>query len=388
MKQPFKLSWNSVEKLAELYTTPFLVLSLGQVEYNYKILQQHLPGVKVFYAMKSNPEPSLIKKLAALGSSFDVASDGEIYALSEMGIAPERMVYANPVKTTRGLAAARQVGVRQFTFDSASEIDKIAGVIPGATVLLRIRIDNDASLVDLNKKFGADAGEALGLLCRARERGLDAAGLCFHVGSQNTSAEAYLYALSVSRCIFDAAAHEGIRLRILDIGGGFPIPTGDLNVNVKALAERIQKQLAIFFPDTEIWTEPGRFISGTTMNLVTRVIGTQVRNGKQWYFLDEGLYGTFSGILFDHWEYEMETAKTKKSPEIEATFAGPSCDSLDIVSRDRKTVPLNVDDLILVPNCGAYSSASATTFNGFAKAEIVVWEEVKEKLQESMMAVS
>lgn len=388
MKQPFKLSWNSVEKLAELYTTPFLVLSLGQVEYNYKILQQHLPGVKVFYAMKSNPEPSLIKKLAALGSSFDVASDGEIYALSEMGIAPERMVYANPVKTTRGLAAARQVGVRQFTFDSASEIDKIAGVIPGATVLLRIRIDNDASLVDLNKKFGADAGEALGLLCRARERGLDAAGLCFHVGSQNTSAEAYLYALSVSRRIFDAAAHEGIRLRILDIGGGFPIPTGDLNVNVKALAERIQKQLAIFFPDTEIWTEPGRFISGTTMNLVTRVIGTQVRNGKQWYFLDEGLYGTFSGILFDHWEYEMETAKTKKSPEIEATFAGPSCDSLDIVSRDRKTVPLNVDDLILVPNCGAYSSASATTFNGFAKAEIVVWEEVKEKLQESMMAVS
>lgn len=388
MKQPFKLSWNTVEKLAELYTTPFLVLSLSQVEYNYKFLQQHLPGVKVFYAMKSNPELSLIKKLAALGSSFDVASDGEIYALSEMGIAPERMVYANPVKTARGLAAARQVGVRQFTFDSASEIDKIAGVIPGAIVLLRIRIDNDASLVDLNKKFGADAGEALGLLRRARERGLDAAGLCFHVGSQNTSAEAYLYALSVSRRIFDAAVHEGIRLRILDIGGGFPIPTGDLNVDVKALAERIQKQLAIFFPDTEIWTEPGRFISGTTMNLVTRVIGTQVRNGKQWYFLDEGLYGTFSGILFDHWEYEMETAKTKKGPEIEATFAGPSCDSLDIVSRDRKTVPLNVDDLILVPNCGAYSSASATTFNGFAKAEIVVWEEVKEKLQESMMAVS
>ncbi|SHE38689.1 type III PLP-dependent enzyme [Desulforamulus putei] len=388
MKQPFKLSWNAVERLAERYATPILVLSLSQVEYNYKFFQQHLPGVKVFYAMKSNPEPRLIKKLADLGSSFDVASDGEIYALSEMGIPPERMVYANPVKTPRGLAAAQKMGVRQFTYDSESEIDKIAGFIPGATVLLRIRIDNNTSLVDLNKKFGTDPREALALLRRARDRGLDAAGLCFHVGSQNTAAEAYLYALSVSRRIFDAAAREGIKLRILDIGGGFPIPTGDLNIDVIAMVEQIQKQLAKLFPHTEIWTEPGRFISGTTMNLITRVIGTQVRNGKQWYYLDEGLYGTFSGILFDHWEYEMETAKTKKGPEIEAIFAGPSCDSLDIVFRDRKTVPLEVDDLILVPNCGAYSSASATTFNGFAKAEIVVWEEVKEKLQQNMAAVS
>ncbi|MCL5290309.1 MAG: type III PLP-dependent enzyme [Bacillota bacterium] len=388
MRQPFKLSWNTVEKLAERYTTPFLVLSLDQVEYNYRFLQQHLPGVNVFYAMKSNPEPQLINKLAELGSSFDVASDGEIYALSEMGIAPERMVYANPVKTARGLTAAKEVGVRQFTFDSASEIDKIADFIPGATVLLRIRIDNTASLVDLNKKFGADAGEAIGLLRRAKERGLDAAGLCFHVGSQNTSSEAYLNALSVSRHIFDSAALEGMQLRILDIGGGFPIPTGDLNVDMQAMLEQIQRPLAKFFPNTEIWAEPGRFISGTTMNLVTRVIGTQVRSGNQWYFLDEGLYGTFSGILFDHWEYELETSKSKKGPEIEATFAGPSCDSLDVVARNRKTVSLEMDEVVLVPNCGAYSSASSTTFNGFAKAEVLIWEEVQQKLQKDMMAVS
>ncbi|CCO07100.1 Lysine/ornithine decarboxylase [Desulforamulus hydrothermalis Lam5 = DSM 18033] len=388
MQQTFKLSWDAVESLASRYATPLLVLSLEQVEYNYNFLQQHLPGVKVYYAVKSNPEPSLVKKLAQLGSSFDVASDGEILALRELGIPPERMVYANPVKTARGLAVAQQTGVRQFTFDSATEIDKIAAYLPGATVLLRVRIDNDASLVNLNKKFGADAREALDLLLLARQKGLDVAGLCFHVGSQNNSAAAYLDALLAAHEIFQAAALAGLKLRILDIGGGFPIPTGKTNIDTMAMLKKIHQQLVALFPNTEIWSEPGRFISGTAMNLITSVIGAQIRNGRQWYYLDEGLYGTFSGILFDHWEYEMETARGKQGPEIEATFAGPSCDSLDIVFPNRRTVRLELGDLILVPNCGAYSSASATTFNGFAKAAVVVWEEVKEKLQPSMAAVS
>lgn len=388
MTQFFKLPWGAVERLADDYGTPLLILSLKQVEYNYNFLQQHLPGVKIFYAVKSNPDTRLIQKLANMGCSFDVASDGEISRLIEMGITPEQMVYANPVKTTKGIEVANAMGVRRFTFDSVSEINRLARSIPGATVLLRIRIDNKHSLVDLNKKFGADPNEAIPMLRLAHENGLDVSGLSFHVGSQNTSADAYLDALSLSRQIFDTAAREGINLRILDIGGGFPIPTGDLNIDIVVMTGQIQSAIAKLFPNTEIWAEPGRFLSGTTMNLITRVIGSQVRNGKQWYYLDEGLYGTFSGILFDHWQYEMEIAKTKKGPEIEATFAGPSCDSLDVVFRDRKTAPLDLDDLLLVPNCGAYSSASATTFNGFAKAETVIWEEVREKLLQPIKAVS
>lgn len=388
MTQFFKLPWGAVERLADDYGTPLLILSLKHVEYNYNFLQQHLPGVKIFYAVKSNPDTRLIQKLANMGCFFDVASDGEISRLIEMGITPEQMVYANPVKTTKGIEVANATGVRRFTFDSVSEINRLARSIPGATVLLRIRIDNKHSLVDLNKKFGADPNEAIPLLRLAHENGLDVAGLSFHVGSQNTSADAYLDALSLSRQIFDTAAREGINLRILDVGGGFPIPTGDLNIDIVVMTGQIQSAIAKLFPNTEIWAEPGRFLSGTTMNLITRVIGSQVRNGKQWYYLDEGLYGTFSGILFDHWQYEMEIAKTKKGPEIEATFAGPSCDSLDVVFRDRKTTPLDLDDLLLVPNCGAYSSASATTFNGFARAETVIWEEVREKLLQAIKAVS
>lgn len=382
----FKLSSTAVEALASTYGTPLLVLSLEQVRQNYNFLQQQLPNVKLFYAVKSNPDINLISSLAAMGSYFDVASAGEITALSDMGIAPERMVYANPIKTIGGLEASNRAGVNQFTFDSVGELRKLAHYTPGATVLLRIRIDNKASLVDLNKKFGVSPQEALELLLLARDLGLDMAGLCFHVGSQNTSAGAYINALNISRTIFDQAAEMGLALRILDIGGGFPIPTGTEHIDVIKMTEEIRNGLARLFPQTEIWAEPGRFISGTAMNLITRVIGTQVRDGRQWYFLDEGIYGTFSGILFDHWDYELETYK--KGPEIVATFAGPSCDSLDVVFQNRRTVPLTMDDLVLVPNCGAYSSASATTFNGFDKAETVVWEEVQDKLRLGLMVAS
>jgi len=378
MKQYFNLSQAAVQQIAKTYGTPTLVLSLEQIARNYSFLTEHMPGVKFYYAVKSNPDEPIVRTLADLGSCFDVASDGEMLMLSDMGIEPGRMVYANPVKTANGLEVARQKGINSFTFDSESEIGKIANVLPGATVLLRIKVDNPRALVDLNKKFGAAPDEALDLLRTARAKGLDAAGLCFHVGSQSTSSEAYLAALQICRELFDQAAADGFQLRLLDIGGGFPIPSGTQKIDVETMTDEIYDSLKANFSGIEVWAEPGRFICGTAMSLITRVIGTQRRNNQQWYFLDEGLYGTFSGIIFDHWLYDMETFKM--GAEIMATFAGPSCDSLDVLYRDKLTVPLEMDDLILVRNCGAYSSASATTFNGFAKAKIVVWEKICEEM--------
>lgn len=373
MQSFFKLDRTAVEAMADKYGTPLLVLSLEQVKRNYQFLLDHLPGVKVHYAVKSNPEPQLVKVLADAGSCFDVASDGEMIALAEMGVSPDRIIYANPIKTAGGLAVARRTGVNKFTFDSENEIGRIARAIPGGTVLLRIRVDNPQALVDLNKKFGAPPEDALRLLRLAREQGLDVAGLCFHVGSQSTSAKAYTAAIKVCRRIAAQAEAEGFGLRYLDIGGGFPIPTPQEDVDVAAMLAEINKALAASFPGTEIWCEPGRFICGTAVNLITRVIGAQTRNNQQWYFLDEGLYGTFSGVIFDHWDFALETFRQGR--QIAATFAGPSCDSFDVMFRDKPTVPLAVDDLILVANCGAYTSASATTFNGFAKAPVVIWED-------------
>lgn len=374
----FRLNKEETEALAQEYGTPLLVLSLEQIEKNYRLLRTHLPRVKVFYAIKANPHRRILELMRDLGSNFDVASDGEIMELSSLGVDGSRMIYANPMKTLNGLRACRNAGVGKMTFDSAGEIDKMARECPGATVLLRIRIDNSSAHVDLNKKFGAAREQALELLLKARDAGLDAAGIAFHVGSQTTSADPYLYALDIAREIFEEAAAAGMQLRIMDIGGGFPIPEPKVRFNLQEMLNQINARLDEDFPGVEIWAEPGRFICGTAVNLITSVIGVTERGGQPWYFLDEGLYGTFSGVLFDQWDFKL--ISFKEGEQVAATFAGPSCDSLDIMFRGKMTVRQEEGDLILVPICGAYTSASATTFNGFSKANFVVWEDVKETL--------
>ena len=374
----FRLNKEETEALAQEYGTPLLVLSLEQIEKNYRLLRTHLPRVKVFYAIKANPHRRILELMRDLGSNFDVASDGEIMELSSLGVDGSRMIYANPMKTVNGLRACRNAGVGKMTFDSAGEIDKVARECPGATVLLRIRIDNSSAHVDLNKKFGAAREQALELLLKARDAGLDAAGIAFHVGSQTTSADPYLYALDIAREIFEEAAAAGMQLRIMDIGGGFPIPEPKVRFNLQEMLNQINARLDEDFPGVEIWAEPGRFICGTAVNLITSVIGVTERGGQPWYFLDEGLYGTFSGVLFDQWDFKL--ISFKEGEQVAATFAGPSCDSLDIMFRGKITVRQEEGDLILVPICGAYTSASATTFNGFSKANFVVWEDAKETL--------
>lgn len=374
----FRLNKEETEALAQEYGTPLLVLSLEQIEKNYRLLRTHLPRVKVFYAIKANPHRRILELMRDLGSNFDVASDGEIMELSSLGVDGSRMIYANPMKTVNGLRACRNAGVGKMTFDSAGEIDKMARECPGATVLLRIRIDNSSAHVDLNKKFGAAREQALELLLKARDAGLDAAGIAFHVGSQTTSADPYLYALDIAREIFEEAAAASMQLRIMDIGGGFPIPEPKVRFNLQEMLNQINARLDEDFPGVEIWAEPGRFICGTAVNLITSVIGVTERGGQPWYFLDEGLYGTFSGVLFDQWDFKL--ISFKEGEQVAATFAGPSCDSLDIMFRGKMTVRQEEGDLILVPICGAYTSASATTFNGFSKAKFVVWEDVKETL--------
>lgn len=379
MQDIFRLDESTVDILAKEYGTPLMVLSLEQIEKNYLFLRDNLPQVKLYYAVKSNPEQHLVQRLVELGACFDVASDGEMQQMQTLGVTPDRLVYANPVKTARGLATAREVGVTTFTFDSEAEIAKMAENVPGGRVLLRIRVDNPDALVDLNQKFGAQPADAVRLLLKARDMGLDAAGLCFHVGSQSSSAAPYLRAIATCRRLFDEAKAAGLELRLLDIGGGFPIQTTGEPIDVEGMCRSISQALTDNFPTTEIWAEPGRFICGTAVNMITRVIGSQIRNGQQWYFLDEGLYGSFSGVMFDHWDYELETFKS--GMKIAATFAGPSCDSIDVMYRDRLTPVLDIDDLILVPACGAYTSASATVFNGFAKAQFVIWEEIEPEIQ-------
>ena len=379
-KKHFQIGQQACERLAERFGTPLLVLSLDEIKKNYKVLKKYLPRIKVHYAIKANPHPEILRVMADMGSCFDVASDGEIRTLHDLGVEGGRMIYANPVKTGAGLAACRSCHVSKMTFDSASEIDKIKAQCPEATLLLRLRIDNSSAHVDLNKKFGAARENALALMLKAKESGLDMAGIAFHVGSQTVSSDPYLHALDIAKELFDEAAAAGLQLRILDIGGGFPIPEPKVKFNLPEMLQQINARLDEDFADTEIWAEPGRYICGTAVNLVTSVIGVTERGGQPWYFLDEGLYGTFSGVLFDQWDFKLISFR-KGDKKVAATFAGPSCDSLDIMFRGRMTVPLEVGDLLLVPSCGAYTSASATTFNGFSKAKFVIWERLKAEVE-------
>lgn len=372
----FQIDKTDVERLAAEYGSPLLVLSLEQVKQNYELLKKYMPRVAVHYAIKANPHPEILRVMKEMGSCFDVASDGEIRTLHDMGVEGERLIYANPVKTGVGLRACNECGVHKMTFDSASEIAKIQAACPGTTVLLRLRIDNSSAHVDLNKKFGAARENALDLMLKAKEAGLDMAGIAFHVGSQTVSAEPYLHALDIARELLEEAKAAGLELRIIDIGGGFPIPEPKVKFNLPEMLQQINARLDEDFPNIEIWSEPGRYICGTAVNLITSVIGVTERGGQPWYFLDEGLYGTFSGVIFDQWDFKLISFKEGEE-RVAATFAGPSCDSLDIMFRGRMTAPLEVGDLLLVPACGAYTSASATTFNGFSRARFVIWEDVK-----------
>ena len=373
----FRLTEKEMVSLAKKYPTPFVVVSLEQVAYNYRFMREHMPMVNVFYAMKANPSPKILDTMVELGASFDTASAGEIETLHKMGVPGERMIYANPVKTIGGLRTASQCGVQKFIFDDASEIAKMAEHVPGAEVLVRIRVKNAKALVDLNAKFGADPSEAVELLSMAKKAGLSPVGIAFHVGSQSLSSEAYIEALLLTRRLFDEAEKAGMHLTMLDIGGGFPIPGEDgTDPHAGDIMDAVARQLERLFSGVSIWSEPGRFICGTAVNLVTSVIGEKVRNGQQWYVLDEGLYGTFSGAMYDHWKFEI--CSFNKGEAQKTTLLGPSCDSIDFVKRDVMLPRHSIGDLMLIPNCGSYTTASATTFNGFAFAQTVYREDEPE----------
>ena len=381
--ESFRLTREEAEALAARHQTPFIVISLAQVEKQYDMFRRNLPRVNAYYAMKANPAPRVLSLLASLGAGFDTASAGEMRTLAEIGVEGARMIYANPVKMPEGLRTAARLGVKRMTFDDADEIGKMAELAPGAEVLARIRIRNDKALVDLNAKFGAEPEEAISLLRQARDAGLVPKGVAFHVGSQSISAEAYEEALLVCRRIFDEAEAAGMRLSMLDIGGGFPIPMAGMeSTDAETMMRRIARQIDRLFPDTELWAEPGRFFIGPAVNLVTSVIGVKRRGEEFWYTIDDGLYGTLSGAIFDHWTYSYEAFR--EGPKGRATILGPSCDSIDFVGRGVSLPELQRGDLLLVPDCGAYTSASATTFNGFSKAQELYYEDIATTRRDSV----
>lgn len=365
------LSFARAVDLAETVATPFLVLSPSKIQRSIRTLRTCLPGVELYYAMKSNPDPELLGMLNGLVDGIDVASYPEVALAAAAGVTPERLFHSHPVKKDTDIVACVQHGVRWFTFDNAGEIPKLRLHAPDAGVLLRVAIKNDSCVVDLGAKYGAHEDEAVALMLQARATGVNVRGIAFHVGSQSSDPGTYLHALKVVRRLFDDAAKAGVRLDTLDIGGGFPVVYRTEMPKLEDFCRVVSRGLSQLFPaGVRIIAEPGRCISGDSMTLVVRVIGRSVRNGMPWYFIDDGVYGAFSGKVFDHCDYEL--LPQRSGPVRECVVAGPTCDSIDIVSTDQLLPDLQVGDLLIVPSMGAYTKASATSFNGFQPPVTVV----------------
>jgi ornithine decarboxylase len=354
----------------EAFEGPQFFMDFATVIRRVQFWKKHLPTVEPWYAVKCNPEPVLVRVLQSLGCSFDCASPAEMELVLSTGHSADRIIYAHPTKPISHLQAARRLGVRLMVFDNASELEKIARHFPEARLLIRLAACDDTSaLCPMSIKFGARPDAARGLLERAQTLGLEVVGVHFHVGSGCTEAAAYRQALLTARRVFDEASELGMHFELLDIGGGYPGDEETAQVKFADIAKEVNALIPVLFPDTRVIAEPGRFIAMQSASLVTKIVSkAELPNNKIRYHINDGLYGSFNCVIYDHAALLEPVVLGKKCNRRSRTCVmfGPTCDGFDRVLENSDALPeLDEGDLILWPHMGAYTSAAATNFNGF-----------------------
>ena len=365
--------------LAKKHGTPLFVVDHAELRKNYRLFRKHFPRVQIYYAVKVNSDPAIVKTFYDLGGSFDVASMQEFHTVYEnikslpakarQDFIWDKVIYANPIKPVETLQELDRYKPL-VTYDNHEEVKKIAKHAPHAGLALRLRVPNTGSMVELSSKFGALPGEAVDLITFAHEQGLVVEGLSFHVGSQCTNPQNFIQAIHLSAGVFAEAKSRGFNLKLLDIGGGFPAAYDATVPKFSALAKKINHELdRLFPPEIEILAEPGRFLVASAGNAVSKIIGKAIRNEKMSYYVDDGVYHTYSGVIFDHCTYHLQSFK-KGPTQICAVF-GPTCDALDTISLAEQLPELEIGDYLYSENIGAYSAASSTHFNGFPPAKVV-----------------
>lgn len=367
-------------RLAEEHGTPIVIIDHAVIRANYADFREHLPRVQAYYAVKANPAPEILQTLYQAGASFDVASFPEFLQVHEnIGHLPakarqdfiwDKIIYANPIKPAETLRALDEYKPL-VTYDNVDELKKIKEHAPNAGPVLRLRVPNTGSMVELSSKFGCDPGEASQLIEAAFKLGLTVEGLSFHVGSQCVNFDNYVQALNIAAEVMKEARSHGHALKLLDIGGGFPVPYDHMVRPFEELAKKINAEITRLFPaDIEIIAEPGRFLVATAATCVMRIIGRAHRDGKLCYYVDDSVYHTFSGSIFDHCQYRIKSFKTGEAEMC--TVFGQTCDGMDCLAQSEELPSkLKIGDLLYSENIGAYSNASSTWFNGFPPAKVV-----------------
>jgi len=374
-------------ELAQQNGTPLFIIDHDRIRENYRTFKQHLPRVQAYYAVKANSNQEIIRTLFDEGASFDVASYNEFMQVythirhfeknDKDFYIWDKIIFSNTIKDRDTLKKIRRYNPL-VTYDNMDELRKIKAHCDTAGVVLRLKVPDVGSQVEMGSKFGAEPGEAHTLIDQAFDLGLVVEGLSFHVGSQCKMFDNYSAALDIVSQVLHDARKRGHNINIIDIGGGFPVPY-DLHVpQFEKLAKIINAEIERLFPrDIEIIAEPGRFMVATAAVLVSEIVGKARRDGKVFYYINDGLYHTFSGVVYDHWIPNFHVLSQRNHQDKADTteicaVVGPTCDSFDKISlSEQLPADLQIGDYLYTENIGAYSIASSTRFNGFEGAKVL-----------------
>ncbi|MEE8576988.1 MAG: type III PLP-dependent enzyme [candidate division Zixibacteria bacterium] len=349
---------------------PQLLLSRSEIGRNIRALRNALPRAEIYYAVKSNNHPVIIDEVAQAGGNFDICSAGEIERIASHWHPPQDLLHTHPIKSIDEFDSAVAAGVRTFVVDNQSEVEKLWRYKDcKLKILVRFRIPtNSRAVVNLQYKFGCTTEEVMQLAKLIEQSGHEFQGLSFHIGSQCSHSENYLLAIKAASTLIRKLDLAGLPLSVLDIGGGFPVeyiqPMPSIDKFCAPINIALQEHIR---PGIKVICEPGRFISASAATLVCSVIGKAVRDGKIWYYLDDGLYSTFSGILYDQCQYPVLT--DRRGPARLSVLAGPTCDSFDVMYDGLMIPEHQIGDIIAFPRTGAYCAVSGSDFNSLKRPE-------------------
>ncbi|MCS7196795.1 MAG: type III PLP-dependent enzyme [Aquificaceae bacterium] len=349
--------------------TPVLLLDLQGIKSRYLEIKYHFPQFRVYYAVKANDHVEVLKLLADLGSGFEVASSEELRRVMSLGVKPERVISSNPIKPLEFIDYAYGQGVNRFVVDSFTEVDKLSRVAPRSRVYVRLVVPNEGSDWPLSKKFGVDVDTALEVLLYAQDKGLVPYGLTFHVGSQCNNFRNWLIGIKKASELWQKAKLKGLRLQMLNIGGGLPVKYTYEALRIEDIAYYVRGLLQKFMPSLphELQIEPGRGVVGDQGLMVCRVIGKAKRGEENWLYIDTGVFNGLAEALGGiRYPFYVE----REGELREWTVGGVSCDSMDVVARKVALPEPEVGDYLYILSSGAYTTVYAAEFNGFSKPEV------------------
>jgi ornithine decarboxylase len=360
-----------IRRLVATYGSPLLIVDCERIRAQYRRLQKALPGVDLHYALKPLPHAAVVRTIVALGGYLDLATTGEVQLTTRLGIDPARCIHTHPIKRDKDIRNALAAGVTLFVADNPDEVRKFRRFRERAQLLLRVSFRSPGAVSDLSRKFGCDPEAALDLARLAAGLGIGIRGFSFHVGSQAPDALKHVEAIEACAKLLLQARREKLgQFDVLDIGGGFPIDYAKRVPDIGRFCAPIRKALSALPRSVRVIAEPGRYIAGPCAISVASVMGRAERGGMWWYYLDDGVYGCYSGQLFDHAAYPIESLKQdgERRPSV---LAGPTCDSIDVIAENILLPRLKAGDLIIGRSMGAYTWATASEFNFFPKATVI-----------------